>query len=110
MQIQTIKYGLNDTKRITNKQVTVILYSFTPSDMNFQKNLMPKVILAKILSLTWTILIFSMLEVGQTTPKLWSIYFHGEVLEVHKYLKNFQSCFCSYQTIFIFMSEREKSS
>ena len=29
-QIQTIKYGLNDTKRIKNKQVTLILYSFTP--------------------------------------------------------------------------------
>ena len=51
-QIQTIKYGLHDTKRIKMKQVTVILYSFTctPSDMNFQPILMPKVILAKILS------------------------------------------------------------
>ena len=32
MQIQTIKYGLNDAKRIKKKQVTLILYSFTPSD------------------------------------------------------------------------------
>ena len=32
------------------KQVTLILHSFTPSDMNFQAILMPKVILAKILS------------------------------------------------------------
>ena len=45
-----IKYGLNDTKRIKKKQVTLILYSFTPSDMNFQTMLMPKVILAKFLS------------------------------------------------------------
>ena len=34
--IQTIKYGLNYTKRIKQKQVTSILYSFTPSDVNFQ--------------------------------------------------------------------------
>ena len=37
-QIQKIKYGLNDTKRINKKQITAltsILYSFTPSDMNF---------------------------------------------------------------------------
>ena len=40
----------NDTKRIKKKQVTLILYSFTPSDMNFQTILMPKVILAKFLS------------------------------------------------------------
>ena len=36
MQIQTIKYGRNDTKRIKKKLVTLILYSFTPFDMNFQ--------------------------------------------------------------------------
>ena len=48
--IQTIEYGLNDMKRIKKKQVTLILYSFTPSDMNFQTILMPKVILAKFLS------------------------------------------------------------
>ena len=42
-----IKYGLNDTKRIKKKQVTLILYSFTPSDMNFQTYLLPKMILAK---------------------------------------------------------------
>ena len=46
-QIQTIKYGLNDTKRMKKKQVTLILYSFRPSDMNFQTCLLPKVILAK---------------------------------------------------------------
>ena len=39
-------YGLNNTKRIKKKQVTLILYSVTPSDMNFQTILMPKVILA----------------------------------------------------------------
>ena len=30
-----IKYGLNDTKGIKKIQVTLILYLFTPSDMNF---------------------------------------------------------------------------
>ena len=45
-----IKYGLNDIKRIKKKQVALILYSFTPSELNFQAILMPKVILAKILS------------------------------------------------------------
>ena len=45
MQIQTIIYGLNDTKRTKKKQVTSILDSFTPSEMNFQMSLMPKVIL-----------------------------------------------------------------
>ena len=50
-QIQTIKYGLNDMKRIKKKQVSwSIHYSFTPSDMNFQAILMSKVILTKILS------------------------------------------------------------
>ena len=34
----------------TKTQIIWILYSFTPSDMNFQTILMPKVILAKILS------------------------------------------------------------
>ena len=43
MQIQTIKYGLNDTKRLKNKQVTLKLYSFTPSDMYFQTILSQKV-------------------------------------------------------------------
>ena len=55
-----IEYGLNHVPyrqqprwklpRIKNKQFILILYSFTPSDMNFQAILMPKVILAKILS------------------------------------------------------------
>ena len=43
-QIQMIKYGLNDTKRIKKKQVTSTLYSFTPSRINFQT------ILARFLS------------------------------------------------------------
>ena len=49
-QIQTIEYGLNDTKRITKNQVTLILYSSTPFDMIFQTILMPKVIFANFLS------------------------------------------------------------
>ena len=65
-QIQTIKSCLNDTKRIKKKQVTLMLYSFTPSDMNFLNDFDAKVILVKFLSqtkklLTWTILILSML-------------------------------------------------
>ena len=36
--------------QIKKKEVTLILYSFTPSDMNFQAILMPKVILGKFLS------------------------------------------------------------
>ena len=35
-QIQTIKYSLNDIKRIKNAEFKLILYSFTTSDMNFQ--------------------------------------------------------------------------
>ena len=46
-QIQTIKYGLNDAKRIKKKQDILILYSYTPSDINFQTSLLAKVILAK---------------------------------------------------------------
>ena len=49
-QIQTIKYGLNDTKGIKKKQITLIIYSFTPSDMNFQTIMMLEVVLAKFLS------------------------------------------------------------
>ena len=41
-QIQTIEYDLNDAKRKKKKQVTLILYSFTRSDMNFQTILMLK--------------------------------------------------------------------
>ena len=33
-QIQMIEYGLNDAIRIKKKQVILIIYSFTPSDMN----------------------------------------------------------------------------
>ena len=49
-QIQMIKYGLNDTKRIKRKHFILILYSFTASHINFQTILMPKAILAKFLS------------------------------------------------------------
>ena len=44
---KTIKYGLNDLKRIKKKQVILILYPFTPSDNNFQTILLPKMILAE---------------------------------------------------------------
>ena len=51
MQIQTIKYGLNDTKMIKKKEFTLKLYSFTiSSDMNFLTIVMPKIIFAKSLS------------------------------------------------------------
>ena len=43
---KSIIHGLNDTKRTEIKQFTLILDSFTQSDMNFQKILMPKGILA----------------------------------------------------------------
>ena len=58
-------HGLNDTKVTKKEQVTLILYSFTPSKMKFQAILMPEVILAKNFVtkniLTWTIPILSML-------------------------------------------------
>ena len=44
------KYGLYDVIRIKKKEFVLILQSFTPSDMNFKTILMPKVILAEILS------------------------------------------------------------
>ena len=50
MQIQTIEYGLNGTILIKTKEFILILYLFTHSGVNFQTILMPKVILAKILS------------------------------------------------------------
>ena len=57
--------GLNDTIRIKKNEVDLILYSFTPSDMNFQTIWMSKVFLAKSLSeKSWslgTILILGML-------------------------------------------------
>ena len=46
MQIKTVKYGLDDRIWMKKKQITLIIYSFTPSDMNFQTILMPKGILA----------------------------------------------------------------
>ena len=49
-RVQTINNGLNDTIGIKKNEVVLALYSFTPFDMNFQTILMPKVILAKILS------------------------------------------------------------
>ena len=65
MYLSLTYYGLNDTKRIKKKQITLILYSFTPSDLNFQTILMPKSDYGKISVtknlLTWTILILSML-------------------------------------------------
>ena len=42
--------ALNDVKGIKKKQIELILYSFTPSDMIFHTILMPKVILAKFMS------------------------------------------------------------
>ena len=50
MQIQKIKYGFDDRKRIKKKQVILKLHSFTPSDINIQTVLVPKMILAKFLS------------------------------------------------------------
>ena len=55
------KYGLNDTKRIKKKHVTLILYSFTPSDMNFQTILLLSDFGKNFVTqnlLTWTILTF----------------------------------------------------
>ena len=43
-----VKYGPKDTKRIKKKRFTLILYSFTPSDMNFQTILMPIDIIQQI--------------------------------------------------------------
>ena len=40
--IQTIEYDLKDTIRINKNEFIMILYSFTPSDMNFQRIFMPK--------------------------------------------------------------------
>ena len=37
-QIQTIEYGLKDTILITKKDFALIFFSFTPTDMNFDKN------------------------------------------------------------------------
>ena len=66
MQIRTIKYGLYDMIRLKNKEFIMILYSFTPNDMNVQTILMPRVILAKFSSQkSWsleTILILHPLE------------------------------------------------
>ena len=57
---------LNMALMIKKKQVTLILFSFTPSDMNFQTFLLLKGILAKTNSqknlLTQTILILSILQ------------------------------------------------
>ena len=37
----------NDTIRMKKKKIKMMIYSFTPSHMNFQAILMPKEILAK---------------------------------------------------------------
>ena len=65
MQIQMIKYGLNDTKRMKKKQVAMILYLFYTlwyefsndfdAQSDFDKNFVTKNLL------TWTILILIML-------------------------------------------------
>ena len=48
-QIQTIEYGLNHTIWIKKQSYSILmLYSFIPSDMDFQTILMPKVILTKL--------------------------------------------------------------
>ena len=39
-----------NTKRIKKKQVILILYSFTPSDMNFQTIVVPKIFLEKMVT------------------------------------------------------------
>ena len=49
MQIQTIDYDFKDKIR-TKKEVILIPYSFTPSDMNFKTILISRGIFAKILS------------------------------------------------------------
>ena len=36
MQILIIEYGLNDTIQIKKKELTLIFYSYTPSNVNFQ--------------------------------------------------------------------------
>ena len=63
-QIQTLEYGLDDAMRIRKKDLVLIEYSFTSSDMNFQTIWMAKGILTKIWSRnSWslvTILIWSM--------------------------------------------------
>ena len=41
-QIQTIRYGLNDSKRIKKKQVTLKFYSFS-SDFNVQSDFGKKI-------------------------------------------------------------------
>ena len=64
-QIQTLEYGLDDAMRIKKKDLVLIEYSFTHSDMNFKTIWISKGILAKIWSRnSWslvTILILSML-------------------------------------------------
>ena len=46
-QIQTTEYSLNDTIGIKKKGVFLMIYSFTPFDINFQTILMAKVIFGK---------------------------------------------------------------
>ena len=64
-QIQTLEYGLDDAMRIKKKDLVLLEYSFTPSDMSFQTIWIPKGILKKNFSRnSWslvTILILSML-------------------------------------------------
>ena len=66
-QIQTIKYGLNDTKRIKKKKETIyidtlLIYTLwyeISKDFDAQSNFRKKIVTKNLL--TWTILILSML-------------------------------------------------
>ena len=49
-----IKYGLNDTIRVKKKEDILIIDPFTPSNMNFQTILMPKVNLANFFRMLLT--------------------------------------------------------
>ena len=62
-QIQTIEYGLNDAMRIKKKELILMIYSLTPSDINFHTTSMSNGILENS-EKSWsagTILILSML-------------------------------------------------
>ena len=47
LQIQPTKYGLYDAIRIKKKELILIIWSYTPSDMNVETILMPKLILTQ---------------------------------------------------------------
>ena len=56
-QTQTLEYGLDDAMRIKKKDLVLIEYSFTPSDMNFQTIWVPQGILTNGLEISGPILI-----------------------------------------------------